>query len=74
MWMKEYKDMPSSKFELYKNMHINHIIKGVYPIYRIVEAESIISHCLLIPYHKESCYYILIKDPMHWSDEFYHIT
>ena len=74
MWMKEYKDVLGLKFELYKNMHIDYIIKGFNPIYRIIEAESIISHCLLISYHKESCYFILIKNSMQWSDEFYHIT
>ena len=71
MWMKEYHDVPESRFDKYKNMQLASLVAGRKPIYCIVEAESIVKHCLLIPYCGSSCFFLLIRDPIEWSDEFY---
>ena len=73
MWMKEYQDIPVSKFNQYKDMQLTSILVGKKPIYCVVEAESIVNHCLLIPYQAPSCFFLLIKDPMQWSNEFHNI-
>jgi len=73
MWMKEYHDIPISKFSQYKSMQLTSLLVGQKPIYRVVEAESIVNHCLLIPYHAPSCFFLLKKDPIQWSNEFHNI-
>ncbi|HEY9299394.1 MAG TPA: hypothetical protein VIQ31_24145, partial [Phormidium sp.] len=57
MWMKEYLDINENLFTEYKNMDSTSIIQGEKPIFRVIEAESIHSHCLLLPYHPSSCFY-----------------
>ena len=42
-------------------MQLTTILSGEKLIYRVVEAESIVNHCLLIPYHAPSCFFLLIK-------------
>ena len=73
MWMKEYQDVPESKFNQHKTMSLSSILVGTKPIYRVVEAESIVNHCLLIPYYASSCFYLLIKDATEWANEFHQI-
>jgi hypothetical protein len=73
MWMKEYYDVPVSRFNEYKTLQVTSPMENHKPVYCIVEADSIVKHCLLIPYHVSSCFFLLIKDPSEWSKEFYSI-
>lgn len=74
IWMKEYVNISNSKFNHHKFMNKTNLLIGTEPKYCIVEAETIVKHCLLIPYCIPSCFYILIKDPSLWSDLFHTIT
>lgn len=74
MWMKEYMDVNENLFTEYKNMDSSSIITGNKPIFRVIEAESIHSHCLLLPYHQSSCFYIEINDSQTWANEFHEFT
>ena len=71
MWMKEYADIGEVRFKEYKTMKSTSIMKGQKPIYWIVEAASIHAHCLLVPYHKSSCFFIEISIPIEWTNEFH---
>ena len=73
MWMKEYYDVPVSRFNEYKTLQLTSPLEGEKPLYCIVEADSIVKHCLLIPYHAPSSFFLLIKDPIEWSKEFHSI-
>lgn len=74
IWMKEYQDLPVARFKEYKTMQPAFPLVGKKPIYCIIEAESVVKHCLLIPYHAESCYSLLIKDVVKWAEEFHQIN
>jgi len=70
--MKEYQGIPVSSFSTYRNnQQVD--VDAVDPIYCVVSLESIISHCLLVPYKKSLCFMLEIIHPNQWPDEFLEI-
>ena len=69
MWMKEYEGLPISSFSLYKGAEYLFPTKTK-PVFRVVECESIDSHCLLMPFKKDSVYTLQIIHTSKWADVF----
>ena len=73
LWMKMYDDIPISEFNKYRDCDIDNCMTGNKPSFTVIEMEAIESHCLLVPYQKNSCFFIKVKKPELWPDEFHEI-
>ena len=74
IWMKEYKDIPETCFSQYKEMKTTKLMIGERPIYCVIDVSSVHAHCLLIPHHHNTCFFLLISNPNTWANEFHCIT
>ena len=72
MWMKEYHGIPISSFSMYKNNEIDNV-GDLEPVLHVVSTHSIHSHCLLVPYKRDSCFMLQIIHPSQWANEFLEI-
>lgn len=73
MWLKEYENVPTTMFNHFREMDETTLIIGHNPIYQVVKMNTVHSHCLLVPYHSLSCFFLLISNPNTWANEFHHI-
>ena len=72
MWMKEFVDVPKTSFSLYKGAEYL-FPTNTTPVYRVVECDSIDSHCLLMPFKKDSVYTLQIIHTSKWANGFLEI-
>ena len=75
MWLLEYEDMNIDDIPTYRMMDTTEIyLYAMQPEFKIINAESIYAHCLLIPYQEASCVMMHIKHPSEWADEFFALS
>jgi hypothetical protein len=62
IWMKEFYETTVSDFPSYKYNEV-HMASSNKPLYHVVQCDSIHSHCLLLPFKKQSCLILQIIHP-----------
>ena len=71
--MKEYLNIPTSLFPMYRNIHNSQKIDDE-PLLCAVTAHSFYSHCLILLFKEQSCYVLQIIHPTDWANNFLDIN